>query len=118
MSTGNTDGQLIAAPPTCPGDTFTFSCNVTGDSNGDTLWRAGGGGACLLEHMNTGDSDTCGPGDVFTAMLESTSPTSFPSTLSGTATAALDGTLVECFGPLLSTDAGNRVGNHTLQIVG
>ena len=47
-----------------------------------------------------------------------TSATSFTSTLSGTATPALNGTLVECFGPALSRDAGNVVGNSTLQIVG
>ena len=47
-----------------------------------------------------------------------TNATSFSSTLSGTATPALNGTLVECFGPRLARDAENMVGNSTLQILG
>ena len=45
-----------------------------------------------------------------------TSPTSFSSTLSGTATPALNGTLVECFGPSLDRDARNMVGGNILQL--
>ena len=43
---------------------------------------------------------------------------SFTSTLSGTATLALNGTLVECFGPANNVDPGNRVDSSTIQILG
>ena len=46
-----------------------------------------------------------------------TNATSFSSTLSGTATPALNGTLVECSG-MLPRDAEIMVGNSTLQILG
>ena len=117
---GDTAGQFTAPPPTCPSDTFTFRCTVTGDSNGVTIWRMGGnsGTECSLLHNNPSDTDTCGPGGAFTARFDGLSANSFSSTLSGTATLALDGTLVECFGPGLARDAGNMVGNSTLQIVG
>ena len=47
-----------------------------------------------------------------------TTATSFTSTLSGTAAPALNGTLVECFGPANDVDPGNLVGNSNLKIVG
>ena len=50
--------------------------------------------------------------------LFGTSATSYSSTLSGTATLELNGTLIECFGPHLNRDPGNRVGDSTLQILG
>ena len=115
---GDAAGQFTAPPPTCPSDTFTFRCTVTGDNTGDTIWRVGGSSGCRLEHSDTGVTDACGPGDVFIAMFENTSAISFSSTLSGTATTELNGTLVECFGPLFNFDAGNMVGNGILQIVG
>jgi len=68
-----------------------------------------------LLHSNTGDTEDGGPGGVFTARFDATNATSFLSTLSGTATATLDGTLVECFGPTLSS---NTVGSSTLRIIG
>ena len=77
---------------------------------------------CLLSHSTAGIISACGPpGITFTVSTGTgfgTSVTSFSSTLSGTATLALDGTLVECFGPGLARDAGNRVGGSTLQILG
>ena len=76
------------------------------------------GSECFLLHNNPSDTDVCGSGSVFTARFDATSANSFSSTLSGTATLALDGTLVECFGPVFSRDAGNMVGNSTLRIVG
>ena len=117
---GYVAGLLTAAPPTCPSDTFTFRCNVTGDRNGITIWRVGGS-ECTLPHTTSGASSTCGPGRVFTAEGLTgfgTNATSFSSTLSSTATSTLDGTLVECFGPALSRDAENRVGGSSLQISG
>ena len=120
---GYVAGQLTAASPTCPGDTFIFRCTVTG--SGTTLWRVNGSSnLCTLLHISTA-TVTCGPSEgsrAFTATPESgfgpgeSGP--FTSTLSATADPVLDGTLVECFGPGGTTDSGNRVGNSTIQIVG
>ena len=117
-----TAGQLTAAPPTCPGDTFTFRCTVTGDSNGITIWRVGGSSECILAHNTLGQPVPCGSASAFRATTRTgfgtTSATSFSSTLSGTATSALNGTLVECFGPGLARNAENMVGKQTLLILG
>ena len=117
-STDDVTGQMIAAPPTCPGDTFTFKCTVVGNMSGLTTWRVNRSNKCILIHR-TNSSIICGA--TFTARSGTgfgTSGPSFSSTLSGTATPALDGTLVECFGPDHNVDAGNMVGNSTLQIIG
>ena len=118
---GHVAGQFTAAPLACPGGTFTFRCNVTGDMSGITIWRVNGNSECTLPHSTAGASSTCGAGRVFTAEGVTgfgTNATSFLSTLSSTATPTLDGTLVECFGPALSREAENRVGNSILQISG
>ena len=76
---------------------------------------------CTLIHSTANAPISCGPSSVFTATIGTgfgTSAASFSSTLNGTATPALDGTLVECFGPAFSRDAENLVGNHTLKILG
>ena len=121
-SLGNVAGQFTAAPPTCPGDTFTFRCTVTGNRNGVTIWRVGGSSDCLLGHSTADLPGPCGSGSPFTVTtgtgFGTSNATSFSSTLSGTAAPTLDGTLVECFGPALSRDAENRVGNSLLQISG
>ena len=44
--------------------------------------------------------------------------TSFTSTLSGTADPALNGTLVECFGPNNNVEPENKIDEGTLQILG
>ena len=118
---GYAAGQLTGPPPTCPGDTFTFRCTVTGDRSGITLWRVGGSSECLLSHNTAGTTSNCGPDNTFTARGVTgfrTNATSFSSILSGTATSTLDRTVVDCFGPTLSRDADNRVGNSILQISG
>ena len=100
---------------------MVFTCTVTGDRDGVTIWRVGGSSECLLSHNTAGTTSTCGPGSAFTATPGTgfgTSATSYSSTLSGTATSALNGTLVECFGPNLVRDPGNRIGDSTLQILG
>ena len=119
---GGVSGQFITASPTCPDDPFTFRCTVDGNRNGVTIWRVNVGGTfeCPLSHIVTG-SVRCGPNNEFTATPGTgfgpgTGATLFTSTLSGTATLALNGTLVECFGPAFSTDAQNRVGNSTVTI--
>ena len=98
-----------------------FTCNVTGDGNGVTTWRVDGS-ECLLPHSTAGASSNCGPGSAFTARGVSgfgiPSATSFLSTLSGNATSALDGIVVECFGPALSRASQNRVGDTTIQVLG
>ena len=121
LSPGVVAGQLTAAPPTCPGDTFTFRCTVTGDRNGITIWRVNGSSACSLVHNAADDPSSCGSNSPFTVTAGTgfgTGATSFTSTLRGAATLALNGTVVECFGPALSRNAGNVVGNSTLQILG
>ena len=110
-------GQFTAAPPTCPGVTFTFKCTVTGNMSGFTIWRVNGGSECPLPHRTNGFS-ICGSDNAFTARGFEASAFLFSSTLSGTATSALDGTLVECFGPNNSVDPGNMVGSSTLQMPG
>ena len=120
FSPGYVAGQFTAAPPICPGDTFTFQCTVSGDKYGVTLWRVGGLNECPLLH-STPDSHPCGNGSPFTAMTGTEfgkNASSYSSTLSGTATPTLDGTLVECFGPDFNRDSGNMVGHSTLQILG
>ena len=89
---------------------------------GFTIWRVGGSSECNLLHSST-SSSICGPGNVFTARVETgfgqgTNATSFSSTLSGTADPGLNGTLVECFGPANNVDPGNRVGDSILYIIG
>ena len=68
----------------------------------------GGSSECSLIHNTPSETSTCGPGRVFTQSFDATNDTSFSSTLRGTATTALDGILVECFGPALVRDAGSR----------
>ena len=113
-------GRFTAASQTCPGDTFTFACTVTGDQRGITIWRVGGSSECSLIHRST-SSSICGPYDSFIARPGNefgTSATFYSSTLSGTATPALNGTLVECFGPANNVDPENRVDGNTVQIIG
>ena len=117
---GDVAAQFIAAPPTCPGDNLIFNCTV-GNNNGVTLWRVGGRSECALVHSTQSDPHSCRSGSPFIVSTETgfgTNATSFLSTLNSTATSTLDGTLVECFGPALSRDAENRVGNSILQISG
>ena len=116
---GDVAGQFISAPPACSGSTLTFRCIVAG--SGTTLWRVNGSSdLCSLAHLST-SPDSCGSSDTFTASPMTgfgTSSPSYSSTLSGTATSTLDGTLVECFGPVSSLDSGNRVGSSTIHILG
>ena len=119
FSPGDVAGQLTGPPPTCPGGTFIFRCTVGGDISGFTNWRVGGSSECTLVHRPA--SSLCRPNNVFTARSETgfgTNGPSYTSTLSGTATPGLNGTLVECFGPANNVDPGNRVGGNMLQILG
>ena len=119
FTAGDVAGQLSAVLPSCFGDTFTFNCTVTGDMNGAIHWKVNNQ-ECLLPHSTVHDRP-CWSGSPFRATTGigfGTSATSYSSTLSGTATSTLDGTLVECFGPDFSRHPGNMVGNRTLQIIG
>lgn len=123
FSPGDVAGELIATLPTCPGDNFTFTCTVNGDNQGITLWRVGGrdGQECPLLHSTPNKPHPCWENSSFIVTYGpefGPRVSSFTSVLGGTATPTLDGTLVECFGPTLSRDGGNLVGNSTLQIVG
>ena len=123
ICSGGVAGQFTAAPPTCPGDTFTFRCTVTG--SGTTLWRVNGSSnMCALAHVSIGDA-SCGATEESHAFIAApgigfeTGGPSYSSTLSGTATPAIDGTLVECFGPDSNiNEPGNRVGMSAILIVG
>ena len=89
--------------------------------NGITIWRVGGSSECGLLHNTASAPGPCGSGSLFivtTGTGFGTSAISYSSTLSGTATSELNGTLVECFGPAFSRDAENMVGKSTLQILG
>ena len=119
---GDVAGQLTPAPPTCTEDTFTFTCTVAGDFNGFTIWRVGrsSDNECALVHRVT-NLVTCGQGITFSATPRDgfgTDGPTFTSTLSGTADPALNGTLVECFGPANNVNPGNMIGSSTLQILG
>ena len=88
---------------------------------GITIWRVGGSSECVLAHSTAGIPRQCGSGNAFIGMSGNgfgENADSFISTLSGTATRGLDGTLVECFGPAFSREAGNMIGNGALQILG
>ena len=114
-------GQFIAAPPTCPGGTFNFTCTVTGDMSEFTTWRVNGSSECPLIHASPTSFTVCGSGDAFKARFGTgfgTSATSYSSTLSGTATPALNGTLVECFGPANNVNPENRVDMSILKVLG
>ena len=113
-------GQLTAAPLACPGENFTFRCNVTGNMSSFTIWRVNGNSECPLPHRSN-SSSICGPNNAFRARPGigfATSATSYSSTLSGTRNFTLDGTLVECFGPANNVDPGNMIGRNTLEILG
>ena len=120
LHAGNVVGQFTAAPATCPGETFTFRCTVSGDLNGVTIWRVGGSSECPLPHRSN-SSSICGPGKAFTARSSTgfgTRVTSYSSTLSGTATPELNGTLVECFQQATSVDPQRIINGTTLTLLG
>ena len=100
LPSGDVYGNLTAVQPTCPNDTFTFLCTVGGDSDGAIHWRVGDR-ECVLVHSTMRDPHPCGSGSPFIARtgtgFETTGAMSFTSTLSGTASSELNGTLVECF---------------------
>ena len=83
--------------------------------------RVGGSNECILAHSTAGATSLCGPHNAFRAApetgFEADGP-SFTSTLNGTATSALNGTLVECFEPAINIDPGNRVGISAILIRG
>ena len=117
---GDVTAQFIAAPPTCPGDSLIFNCTV-GNKDGITVWRVGGRSECALVHSTQSDPQSCGSGSPFivsTGTGFGTNATFFTSILKATAIPTLNGTLVECFGPVFSRGAGNLVGYSILQIFG
>ena len=88
--------------------------------SGHTIWKVNGSTECPLLHRSKTSSTVCHPSNAFTAMPGSgytTNATSFTSTLSGTADPALDGTLVECFGPNNNVQPKNKIDEGTLQIL-
>ena len=82
------------------------------------MWRVGGSSECPLVHRSRFSQTVCRRFTATTGIGFGTSGPSYTSTLSGTAVPALNGTLVECFGPANHVDPGNMVGNGSLQILG
>ena len=81
---------------------------------GVIVWTVGRSSECNLT-LTLFETGTCEPGGVSAMVtIPSLNDPYLESTLSGTATTALDGTPVECFGP----NAENMVGKGILQIVG
>ena len=119
--TADVDGQLT--PPssaTCPGIAFTFSCTVTTTPgmNAIIIWRVNRTtDQCSLTQFQD-NPDTCGPNSAFTASPGRANDTSFSSTLNATAIPELEGILVECFGPEISINLDNRIGDSPIRIVG
>ena len=76
---------------------------------------------CALPHSTANDPHPCWEDSPFTVTYGpefGTNATFFTSVLGGTVTPALEGTLVECFGPAYSRTVDHIVGNSTLQVVG
>ena len=86
--------QLPSIKDVCPGDDITFICNTTQIA---VVWRVshavGNVSACIVIR-DTIPTDTCGPMDVFTAVVNGGGMTSTLSAQS--VTDALNGTRVEC----------------------
>ena len=114
------------SPPTediCLGDniTYTYTCVVVNSVAASfTVWRLTPGGEeprCNVVHNDPDDTQTCGPGRVFTSSLTgqtSGDHTTFTSTLSvESISESLNGTRVEC----LDADA-STVGSNDICIVG
>ncbi len=97
----------------CPGSEATFFRTVVDTLNTRvTFWKDSFTmDTFALAHQIPSSSDTSGP---FTAQLGVSSGTSYPSTFTATATAELDNTFVQCFGPILT----DQVGSGTLYVVG
>ena len=104
--------NFTPALPTCPEDSAVFMCAVTDPSNvQSTIWRIGSSN-CQLDHDTPNVNDTCGPGNMFTALVLSP-PVSdvYTSTLTVTAAISLDKTNVECI-------FGGIVGEQKLDVIG
>ncbi len=99
----------------CPNEEITFNCSVVdgGQPSPVTAWRISSMFSCVILH-SFGDPLMCGPDDEFMAELGTADGDCYPSTLSVTATFSLNGTFVQCFGPLDNVE----VGNTTLRILG
>ena len=63
------------SPPSgdiCPGSDIEFSCVGNSLLNSFTRWEIspdGGEPACTVFHNIPGETDTCGPGDIFSSSL-------------------------------------------------
>ena len=101
----------------CPGDNVTFTCVVEGSVGiGTTIWRVtpGGGEPTCVIHNRPNDTDTCGPGGVFTSSLRDQSGDNYTSTLKVESISDdLRGTRVECEDPF-----GMDVGMENICIMG
>ena len=86
--------QLPSTKDTCPGDDVTFICNTTLNAVIWLVTPAVGNVSVCTVIRDTIPTDTCGPMDVFTAVVSGDGMTSTLSAQS--VTDALNGTRVEC----------------------
>ena len=102
----------------CPGDNVIFTCVVVDSVGiGTTTWRVtpdGGQPPCRVIHNHQDDTETCGPGRVFTSSLTDQSGDSYTSTLRVESIFdGLNDTRVECQDPFLMD-----VGMENICIIG
>ena len=102
----------------CPGDNVTLTCVVEDSVGlGTTTWRVtpdGGEPPCRVIHNRPNDTDTCGPGRVFTSSLTGRSGDNYISTLRVESISdGLNDIRVECEDPF-----GMDVGMENICIIG
>ena len=87
-------GVLCQLPDICPGDDVTFTCETTINTIAWTITSDVGDSFCTVRHDRPNVNATCGPMDVFTAVVSGDGMTSNLSAKS--VTDVLNGTKVEC----------------------
>ena len=110
------------SPPSgdiCPGSDIEFSCVGNSLLTSTTRWEitpdGGGDRACTVSHNIPGETDNCGPGDIFSSSLTGQTGLNYTSSLRAEdVPLSLNWTVVECVdGADLQT-----IGSTTICIVG
>ena len=98
----------------CPGDDVTFTCVV--NTTSVIIWTVNSGGdeeSCNYRH-NDRNTDTCGPGDIFTSSVTDMNGDPRNSSLSADSiTSGLSGTSVTCF-----DRNANIIGSRDICVIG
>ena len=104
----------FTGPSICPGDGVTFTCVVSITSI--TNWRVNSGGDetdCNYLH-NSPNTDTCGPGGIFTSSVTDVNGDPRNSSLSvDSITSDLSGTSVRCADGIV-----NIIGSRDICVIG